>query len=339
MREASYYRREGENIYCELCPRKCRLKEGQEGLCGTRKVEKGKVVVLNDNLCGAIAVDPIEKKPLYHFYPGWQILSLGTFGCNLDCAFCQNWNLARGGREQGGLKEIAPSTLLQILQDLPQREQLGVAYTYNEPTVWYEFVREAAELVAENDYRNVLVTNGLINPEPLKELLPFIDAFNIDVKAFQNTFYRRHCRGGALKDVLRTVETTMKDCHLELTYLIITSLNDSTAELSDFVTWVASLDPKIPVHFSRYFPCYRAEWPPTPLETMQKAWEIAREKLSYVYLGNVADEKGSNTYCPACGKLLLSRREYRPQNIGLQGKSCTNCGHTIRLLGHIYEER
>jgi pyruvate formate lyase activating enzyme len=338
MREAFHYRQEKENIYCELCPQGCRLKEGQKGICGTRRVEEGKLVVLNYNLCSAIAVDPIEKKPLYHFYPGWYILSLGTVGCNLNCDFCQNWTLARGEKEQEGMRVITPAKLLQLLHKLPQKEQLGVAYTYNEPTVWYEFVREAAELIKDHDYKNVLVTNGLINPKPLKELLPFIDALNIDVKAFRDTFYRRYCKGGALKDVLRTVETSLKSCHVELTYLIITSLNDSLEELKDFVDWVASLDPEIPVHFSRYFPSYRAQWPPTSLETMQKTWEIARERLSYVYLGNVVDENSSNTYCPACGELLLSRRGYHLQNMGLQGKECSNCGHTIRLHGYIYEE-
>jgi pyruvate formate lyase activating enzyme len=335
MREARYYTRQGAEIFCELCPQECRLAEGQTGVCGVRRVAEGKLVTLNYALCGAINMDPIEKKPLYHFYPGWDILSLGTTGCNLHCSFCQNWTLARGGKEQFA-GSTTPEDLLEILRSRPPREQLGIAYTYNEPTVWYEFVLETSQLLHENGYQNVLVSNGLINKKPLEELLPFIQAMNIDVKAFSEDFYRRHCRGRGLKEVLRTVELALPRCHVELTYLIITTLNDSPAEIRDFVGWVASLDREIPVHFSRYFPSYRMDLPPTPLKTMQQAWEIAGEKLSYVYLGNIADAERSNTYCPSCRQLLISRRGYRIKNVGLEGRACKKCGHTIRLTGHIY---
>jgi pyruvate formate lyase activating enzyme len=245
-------------------------------------------------------VDPIEKKPLYHFYPGWEILSLGTIGCNLHCSFCQNWTLSRSEGEQG-MESIAPAELLQILRSRPVREQLGIAYTYNEPTVWYEFVLETSQLMVENGYKNVLVTNGLIKSKPLEELLPFIHALNIDVKAFREEFYRRYCKGRGLKEVLQTVEQALPRCHVELTYLIITSLNDSREEIDSFASWVASIDKEIPVHFSRYFPNYRMDLPPTPLETMRRAWETAKEKLSYVYLGNVMDQERSATSCPSCG--------------------------------------
>lgn len=337
MQEARYYTRKDSEIFCELCPQGCRLQEGQTGICGVRKVVEGKLVALNYAQCAAMNIDPIEKKPLYHFYPGWEILSLGTFGCNLRCSYCQNWTLARGQNTRTA-DTLTPQDLLRILQGRPSREQLGVAYTYNEPTIWYEFVLESAQLLAENGYQNVLVSNGLINEKPLAELLPFLQALNIDIKAFHADFYRRHCKGPGHKEVLRTVEKALAHSHVELTYLIITTLNDSPGEIQDFVNWVASLDKEIPVHFSRYFPNYHLDLPPTPLETMRQAWKVAREKLSYVYIGNVADRKRSNTYCPNCNQLLISRSGYAVKNEGLAGKKCKKCGNTIRLTGHIYGE-
>lgn len=338
MQEALYYTRKGHEIWCELCPQGCHLMEDQTGICGVRRAEEGKLVTLNYSLYGAINVDPIEKKPLYHFYPGWEILSVGTTGCNLHCSFCQNWTLARGERDEQGMEAITSAELLGILRSRPGREQLGIAYTYNEPTIWYEFVLETSQVMAENGYKNVLVTNGLINERPLEELLPFIHAMNIDVKAFSEGFYLRYCKGRGFKEILRTVEQALPRCHVELTYLIVTTLNDSPEEIGDFVNWVASLDKEIPVHFSRYFPNYRMDLPPTPLETMRRAWETAREKLSYVYMGNVMDMERSATYCPSCRQLLISRRGYRIKNEGLEGKNCKKCGHTIRLTGHIYGE-
>jgi pyruvate formate lyase activating enzyme len=336
-RKALYYRREGDDVHCLLCPMGCRIKDGQVGGCGVRQAKSGELVTLNYARCASMAMDPIEKKPLYHFYPGWEILSIGTFGCNLHCTFCQNWTLARGGHTSGW-EEVDPGMLLDILKSRPPQEQLGVAYTYNEPGIWYEFVFEAAELLAGEGFKNILVTNGYINPEPLKKLLPFIDAMNIDVKAFSDSFYHRYCRGKGLKEVLRTVEQALKECHVELTYLVIDTLNDSPAEIGEFVGWVASLDENIPVHFSRYFPNYHLDIPPTSLATMQKVWEIATEKLSYVYLGNVRDSEYSTTYCPSCRQPLITRDGYRIHNVGLSGKSCAKCGYTIHFAGHIYGE-
>ncbi|NMB40832.1 MAG: AmmeMemoRadiSam system radical SAM enzyme [Firmicutes bacterium] len=337
MKEARYYTRNNSKISCELCPQGCLLSEGQTGICGVRKVEKGKLVTLNYALCAAMNIDPIEKKPLYHFYPGWEILSVGTIGCNLHCSFCQNWSLARGDRSPT-IEKTTPGEFLDILQERPLRQQLGIAYTYNEPTIWYEFVLETAQLMAENGYKNVLVSNGLINKQPLQELLPYIQAMNIDVKSFSEEFYRQHCKGRGLKEVKRTVEQAHSRCHVELTYLIVTTLNDSREEIEDFVNWVASVDKEIPVHFSRYFPSYRLKIPPTPPETIRQAWETAKEKLSYVYVGNVMDPKRSATYCPFCNRLLIDRSGYRVKNEGLKGKKCKTCGNTIRLTGHIYGE-
>lgn len=342
MHEALYYRvqdAESPLVCCELCPRECRLAEGQAGACNVRRAAGGRLYTLNYNRCVSLAVDPIEKKPLYHFYPGWRILSAGTFGCNLHCSFCQNWSLARG--EDRAARHLDAAGLLQILQQRPPQEQLGVAYTYNEPSIWFEYVLEASRLLSGHGYKNVLVSNGLINPQPLAELMPYIQAMNIDVKAFNDEFYNKYCHAPAargLATVRKTVEKALEHCHVELTYLVITTLNDSMAEIEAFVSWVAALDRDIPVHFSRYYPQYRLELPPTPAHTMQQAWETAREKLSYVYLGNLSDARRSSTFCPNCSRLLIERHGYGLENLGLDGKKCRSCGNTIRLTGHIYGE-
>ena len=335
MGRALYYRSEGDSVFCLLCPSGCRLGEGKTGVCGVRKVEKGELITLNYARCCSIAMDPMEKKPLYHFYPGWKILSVGTFGCNLHCAFCQNWTLARGGSETPW-REITPGNLEDVLTAAPTREKLGVAFTYNEPGVWYEYVLDTARYLHTKGYKNILVTNGYINPEPLAELLPFIDAMNIDVKSFSDSFYRRFCRGKGLKEVLRTVESALPLCHVELTYLVINTLNDSPEEIRGFVDWVASLDKEIPVHFTRYFPAYRLEIPATPLPVLERAWETGAEKLSYVYLGNVPDRKRSTTYCPACHTALITRTGSEIHNAGLQENRCRKCGTTVRLTGNIF---
>lgn len=339
MHEALYYRIEDKDsslLRCELCPQHCRLEEGQTGICGVRRAEGGKLLALNYNRCASLALDPIEKKPLYHFYPGWLILSAGTFGCNLHCSFCQNWSLARG--DDRGSESLSAQKLLELLQQRERRAQLGVAFTYNEPSVWYEFVLESSRLLHENGFKSVLVSNGMINPAPLAELLPFIHGMNIDVKAFDDSFYQRHCKGKGLGTVQHTVEEASRRCHVELTYLVIPTLNDSPDEISAFVDWVVSIDKDIPVHFSRYHPQYRLQLPPTPLQTLERAWEMARQKLSHVYLGNVPDSRHSNTSCPVCSQLLIERRGYTIKNCGLSGTNCSACGNTIRLTGHIYGE-
>ena len=334
---ARYYRSDGEDVLCLLCPQGCRLKEAELGACGTRKAESGELTALNYARCCSMAMDPMEKKPLYHFYPGWKILSVGAFGCNLHCTYCQNWILARGGPDLD-YREITPGMLENILSASPAREKLGVAYTYNEPGVWYEFVFDTARHLQTKGFKNILVTNGYLSPAPLAELLPFIDAMNIDVKSFSDSFYRRLCRGKGLREVLRTVEQALPVCHVELTYLVINTVNDSPEELRGFVDWVASLDKEIPVHFTRYFPAYRMEIPATPLPVMERAWEIGAEKLSYVYLGNIPDRERSTTYCPQCRTALIKRTGSEVNNAGLQGTRCRKCGTAIRLSGNIYGE-
>ncbi|NLK52451.1 MAG: AmmeMemoRadiSam system radical SAM enzyme [Syntrophomonadaceae bacterium] len=330
MREALFYESKGDNqVQCLLCPRQCRLQPGKTGSCRVRINQQGKLQTLNFGRVSAYALDPIEKKPLYHFYPGRTIFSLGTVGCNFTCQFCQNWRIAQA--EPTTIK-LTPEQTVDIVQQLAAEHNcIGLAFTYSEPLVWYEYVLETAEMVQQAGGKNVLVTNGFIQEKPFQKLLPLIDALNIDVKAFSSDFYRRWCKGD-LAPVLRTVEQAVQHCHVELTTLLIPDLNDSEAEIRSLVEWVAGLDPDIPLHFSRYFPNYQFDRPATPIETMEKAYDIAREKLNYVYLGNLPGNTGSNTFCPECFQVLIERQGYQVEIVGLADQKCINCGEKINLV-------
>jgi pyruvate formate lyase activating enzyme len=286
MREALYWQ-EGttkDSVNCLLCPQMCVIAQNKKGFCRVRQNLEGRLYTLNYGKCSSYGMDPIEKKPLYHFYPGSYIFSVGTFGCNMGCGFCQNWRIAHG---EPDTIDISPEKLVEIASgDFQSRRSIGIAYTYSEPFMWYEFIRDTAPLARQAGLKNVLVTNGFINPEPLSELLPFIDAMNIDVKGFNEKYYNHTCAGN-LEPVLRTVEKANSNCHVEVTTLLVTGLNDSEEEISALADWLAGVNKDIPLHLSRYFPNYKMELPPTPLATMERAREIAQQKLKYVYLGNV----------------------------------------------------
>ena len=282
MQEADYYTQEDGKIKCLLCPHYCKLSSGQTGLCQMRRAEDGKLWATSYAQVSAVALDPIEKKPLYEYHPHNQILSLGSIGCNLSCQFCQNYRIAQ--ELDVPTKELSPQEAVELAQE---KGSFGIAYTYSEPLIWYEYVRDTAKLAQQQGLKNVLVTNGTINPEPLKELLPYIDAVNLDIKAFTEDFYRDIC-GGDFATAKKSAEIiNASDTHLEITTLIIPDLNDDPEEIKDLVDWIADLDPEIPLHLSRYFPHYKLDKPPTPKETLYQAQEIAQEKLANVYLGNV----------------------------------------------------
>jgi pyruvate formate lyase activating enzyme len=331
MQEALYYEKVGSKIRCNLCPHRCLIDEAKSGICGVRTVRGGKLYADNYGQITAVHWDPVEKKPLYHYYPGQPILSLGTCGCNLFCSFCQNWTLARAtAKAEAQITE--PADVLAMLQREGNPDQVvGVAYTYNEPLIWYEFVLDTARLVKEYGYRNVLVTNGYINPEPLSELLPSIDAMNIDVKGFSDLFYQKYCHGQR-EAVLNTVETAVKQCHVEVTCLLIPSLNDQPAEQEALAAWLAGLDQDLVLHYSRYFPRYKLDLPPTGEDIMVNTIDIARKHLRYVYAGNIDLPGASDTICPHCGNLLITRNGYRVKVVGLKQKSCNNCGTKINLV-------
>ncbi len=336
MREALYYEKKEKNaVACALCPHLCEIREGKAGICRFRQNRGGTLFAANYGQASSFGLDPIEKKPLYHFYPGAYIFSIGTVGCNFGCEFCQNWQIAHG---DPALTDVTPERLVENARDYIDMgyPNIGVAYTYNEPFMWYEFVLDTARLVKEAGMKNVLVTNGSVNEAPLREILPFIDAMNIDVKGFTEDYYRKYCKG-SLAPVLRTVETAYRACHVELTTLLVTGLNDSPDEIERLTDWIASLDRDIPLHFSRYFPNYKTDLPATPLEKLIEAREIAKKKLSYVYIGNAQLPGASDTFCPNCGNEVISRIGYSARGVGLSGRNCSSCGSEIKFVGKIFE--
>ncbi|MFH0764762.1 MAG: AmmeMemoRadiSam system radical SAM enzyme [Candidatus Omnitrophota bacterium] len=283
MKEALYYEKMGnKRVRCRLCPHECVIPEGGHGACRVRVNKDGILYTEVYGKTTGIALDPIEKKPLYHYHPGKYILSLGTKGCNFHCDFCQNWRISQ---ELGAPTKSITSA--EAVEKAKSRGSFGIAYTYNEPFIWYEFVLDTAKLARQNGLENVLVTNGYVNMEPLEGMLPFIDAMNIDLKSFNEDFYRKVCKG-RLKPVLDVIKRSAGSCHVELTMLLIPTLNDSEAEVRNLVNWIYdNLGPDTPLHFSKYFPCYKMSLPPTPVETLKTAERIAKEKLKHVYLGNV----------------------------------------------------
>lgn len=283
MKEALFYeKKDNQAVHCQLCPHSCLIKDGGVGICGVRQNQKGKLYSLIYGQITSMALDPIEKKPLYHFHPGEHILSIGTKGCNLCCSFCQNWTISKdlAARTEEVISEF-------IIERAKQVKSFGIAYTYNEPFIWYEFVLDTAKLAKKEGLCNVLVTNGFVNLEPLKQMLPYIDAMNIDIKSFEDSYYKKVC-GGKIIPVLETIKESVKHCHVELTNLIIPTFNDSDDNFVKLVDWIyENISDSVPLHFSRYFPCYKLNLPPTPVDTLKRAEEIAKKKLKFVYLGNI----------------------------------------------------
>jgi len=325
MQEAMYYRLYGQKILCSLCPKGCVIGEGQTGFCRVRKNIGNKLYTQNYAACSSCALDPIEKKPLYHFYPGKFILSLGTWGCNFSCTFCQNWQIAQ---DTPNTKLLMPDSAVEMAKRYESQGNIGIAYTYSEPSVWYEYVLDTAKAVGCAGLKNVLVTNGFINAEPLQGLLPYLDALNIDVKAFNNEFYHTVCAGG-LESVKRTVELAASVCHVEITTLLVPGLNDEMTEIDRLARWLAGISPNIPLHFSRYFPNHKMDRPPTPKSTMKMAQHTAQQYLNYVYLGNLGED-GGNTYCPHCSQLLIDRSGF--QSFLVDHNKCPQCGNNISII-------
>lgn len=258
MKEALFYKKiQNRKIQCTLCPNNCIIAEGTVGICGVRKNDKGKLLALNYGMVSSLALDPIEKKPLDFFMPGTHILSAGTYGCNFKCQFCQNWSISQQKPE---LEYISPSGLCEAAGNI--KGNIGIAFTYNEPLIWYEYVYETCRLNKSLGMVNVLVTNGYINPEPLKQLLPFIDAMNIDLKSFKNTYYTDICKG-QLEPVKQTIIESAKNCHVEITNLSVPGLNDSHEEMNEMCKWIKSIDSEIPLHIIPFRPLYKMkELPP-----------------------------------------------------------------------------
>lgn len=290
-KKAMFYKERSDGrVHCVLCPHNCIIHEDRVGICGVRKNMNGKLYSLNYSQIASMALDPIEKKPLYHFHPGSNIFSVGSLGCNFSCPFCQNHTISKVDVSDMDSKTVYTSSeeLVEKALSLKSRGNIGIAYTYNEPSIWYEFVYDTAKLAKEKGLVNVMVTNGYLNPEPLRELLPFLDAMNIDLKAFNQDFYK-NLVNGELEAVKGTIELATKaSTHVEVTTLVIPDLNDSPHEIEEMCRWLASLNPEIPLHLSRYFPRYEMrDKEPTSHRFLLYLADIARKHLKYVHLGNV----------------------------------------------------
>ncbi len=326
--QAEYWRSmPNGQVACDLCPIGCRLRAGQDGPCASRTNNSGVMELLSYGRIVSAGVDPIEKKPLYHFHPGRNILSVAAPGCNLHCRFCQNWTISQPARV--ATRAASPEAL--VATALEERS-VGIAYTYSEPLVWFEFVRDTARLARQAGLKNVLVTNGFLNREPLDELLPWIDAANIDLKAMDDRFYRRICKA-RLEPVLAAIRQFQgAQVHLELTNLLIPGHNDSDVQITRLVDFVAQLDPEIPLHFSAYHPAWKMDAPATPAPTLLRAMKIAQQVLPWVYLGNAALTEGRDTVCPDCGEVLISRKGYQAES-RLAGKPvCPGCGRRVPVM-------
>lgn len=279
---------------CDVCFRQCKIEEGQTGFCGARICRDGQLVAANYGRLTSLALDPIEKKPLKTFHPGSMILSLGSYGCNLRCPFCQNSSISwsqKAFEYKDKAEFYEPDEIVKTALDLRPRGNIGLAFTYNEPLVGYEFVRDTAKLAKEIGLKNVLVTNGTATQKVLEQLLPYIDAMNIDLKAFTDSFYRNFI-GGDFQMVKDFITTAADTCHVELTTLIIPGENDSKEEMRQLSTWVASLEnqtgKKIPLHITRFFPAFKlTDRAPTPVNTILRLVEVAKENLEFVFPGNI----------------------------------------------------
>ncbi len=325
MIKAKYFKTEGLKTRCLLCPLKCSLSEDETGKCFGRKNINSVLYAVNYGEAASVAIDPIEKKPLYHFKPGSTILSTGPNGCNLSCSFCQNWQISQ---ERIQTQEVSAE---QLADAAVESKSCGIAYTYTEPLIWWEFLMDVCPAVHERGFSNVLVTNGYINEEPLAELLPFIDAMNIDLKSFNPDFYRKLC-GGELETVKRNIAASHEQTHVEITNLLIPGENDSDDEIRDLAEFISSVDRLIPVHFSAYSPKFKLRNPSTPLGTVERALLIAGEYLDYVYAGNIVSEKGSCTVCPGCGNVLIRRNFYHTEVSGISGGKCLRCGRKADIV-------
>ncbi len=298
----------GDKVQCLLCPHNCLIGDGKTGICKVRKNNEGAIVLLTYGVISGYALDPIEKKPLYHFYPGTNILSLGSYGCNMRCDFCQNYNISQR-TAAGFTTKTEPEKIIKDAQSA--LHNIGIAFTYNEPVIWFEFIRDVALKARKKGLRTVMVSNGYVNKEPLEEIISFTDAFNIDLKAFNNDFYRKLTGADIepVKNSLRQIAKSGK--HLEITTLIIPGHNDDENEMAMQTEWIAGeLGKDIPFHLSRYFPMYKREDPATPHATLMKLAETASKSLTYVYVGNMVSDAGQNTKCPSCGMVVTKRSRY-----------------------------
>ncbi|MBN2608697.1 MAG: AmmeMemoRadiSam system radical SAM enzyme [Candidatus Fermentibacteraceae bacterium] len=329
MREAEWFVKSDGGWKCMLCPRGCTFREGAggRGLCRVRGVKDGIPYLPGYAECVSLSIDPIEKKPLYHFLPGTVILSTGPPGCNLTCDFCQNWTISQS--DDVPTRHVPPQDLAEMAMSRGSR---GIAFTYTEPAIWFEYIADVAPLVRDLGGAVVMVSNGEVTHEPLESYIRFTDAWNVDLKSWSPEFYGKHCSGSldAVLDTLKTLAASR--CHLEVTFLIIPGENDDPEEWREMAAWLSGNCGRDTVlHISRYFPRYRLRREPTPVETLVSAMKIFSENLDHVYLGNVSAGY-SDTVCPSCGAVCVDRNGWAVDTSGLRGGACASCGQELDIV-------
>lgn len=338
MKEALYYSKlQDGRVHCTLCPHECRIAEGKTGYCGVRKNMGGSLYALTYARVVSVCVDPIEKKPLNHFYPGSSAFSIGTFGCNMRCLHCQNWQISHHCADESGegLAELSPEQAVALA--LERRCEV-IAYTYNEPSIWIEYVLETSRLARGMGLKNVLVTSGMINPEPLRDLLACTDAYRLDIKGFTEDFYKRLTGIAVLGRVLENAKAAFAaGAHIEIITNLIPHWNDSDEQLNGLSRWIVqNLGPEIPWHVTRYFPYYKMNEPQTPMATLDRARDIGlKNGLHHVFVGNVPGHPAQGTKCHSCHKTLIDRAGYSLGKIHIAKGCCAFCG---TALGH-YRDR
>ncbi|MFA7294403.1 MAG: AmmeMemoRadiSam system radical SAM enzyme [Candidatus Omnitrophota bacterium] len=331
LHPASYWKVfKDSSVQCLLCPRKCVIASGQRGFCTVRMNKGGKLYSLGYANPVAIHIDPIEKKPFFHVSPGASVYSLAVAGCNMRCVFCQNWQISQSKPDEAQSYELSP---VEAVSQTVQNNCRFIAYTYTEPTVFYEYMTDIARLAKARGIKNTMHTCGYINQEPLTELLKYLDAVNVDLKGFSSQVYAKIGQMAQLEPVLETLKTIRNSgVWLEITCLLIPGLNDESSKIREMCEWIkTNLGADVPVHFSRFMPAFRLmNLPPTPLEKLEEAYKIARAAgLEYVYIGNVPGHPGESTYCPKCTRMIVKRIGYEVLENKIKNGKCSFCGQEI----------
>jgi pyruvate formate lyase activating enzyme len=340
VKEAILYDKlDSGSVRCRVCPRLCTIKPGQRGTCRARENRGGTLIsLIYDRVC-SVAADPIEKKPLFHFFPGSTVLSLGTLGCNFACGHCQNWQIAHAD-VAAGLRDLRPLPVVNLPVLADHNDCAGVAWTYNEPTIWIEYILDGARLAHEHGLYTVMVTNGFITREALDVIGPHIDAYRVDLKGFSDQVYRDLCRVPAVEPVLAAAERAQRvhGCHVEIVTNVIPTINDDDETLKSIAGWIVeTLGPKTPWHVTRFHPYLElSHLPSTPVRTLERAVKLGTEAgLDFVYIGNVPGHEGENTVCPNCRRLVVRRTGYAVADVAMRDGHCDMCGADLNVRERI----
>ncbi len=331
-KEAILYEKVGKALNCKICERRCIISEGKNGFCEMRENNEGKIYSLNYAAASSIAVDPIEKKPLFNFYPGSTVLSIGSVGCNFRCRNCQNWSISQSQLEKIPTQEILPEEAIKLTKENGCK---SIAWTYNEPTMWFEYTLDSAKIAKKENIKTIYVTNGYMTEESFNQIKSYLDAANIDLKGMSNEFYKDLCEA-RLQPVLDNI-IRMHDAkiHVEITNLMIPSYNDSEEDINALVKFIVDeVGLEVPLHFTRFFPQYQlTNLPPTEVKLLKKAQTIAKEAgIKYVYIGNAPSLGGENTYCPECGELIIERNGFQVISDEEKIKACPKCKAKIDIV-------